>query len=171
MSYVSIIEQVFDEFEAFIWANLPTVIALYNAAQTDLTLVMPKEKYRGDYQIDQLKLYPGLLIKPSTIQKNPSGVDRPLVKDVLIFDLSLWIVVAGSSVEQMQKLCERYAWALNEIIDSEKYQPAQNQTAILNSIRAVTGFDWHALAQNGNGQLLSAGFVDCEILIQHERAR
>lgn len=167
-TYVSVIEQVYDEFIEFIWNNLPEKLESYEVnCDDDLSLPMFQEKLRGDYDIKHLHLYPGMIIKPGTIEINPEGETRPTTKDLLVFDFSLWLIVkGGDDIENLQRQCERYVWAVKEITDDPDCLPTQ--TSLVGSIRRVYGIDWHAIVKKQQANI-AAGFVDIELKIQINR--
>jgi hypothetical protein len=175
MSYSSVPEQVYDEFEAFIASHLPKVLSDYQLAQKDLPLPMFRQTLRGDYQLTDIKpeMFPTLIVKPGPVPINPSGEQRAVNKDLLNFAISLWGCSSANvnslkitQLENLQRTCERYAWAFKEIIDGTKYIPTQ--VTLLNSIRRVTNIDWSAVEQ-GNNCKLQACFIDIELKLYINR--
>jgi hypothetical protein len=167
MTYASKIEETYDLFQAFIWDNLSGLLTTYQLLDDTIPLPMFAGIKRGDYQINDMHQFPCIIVKPGSIVKNPPGMSRPLTKDLMILKLSFWMVSRGQSPDLLQKVGERYAWAVNEIIDSPSFIPDAHD--LKNALRKVTGFDWHMIQQTPNGNI-SASFVDCELTIYTQRS-
>jgi hypothetical protein len=175
MSYSSIVEQVFDEFQEYLILKLPKVLSDYHTEQPDLDLPMFRQIIRGDYQISQLKsnMFPAILVRPGTILINPQNEQRAVNRDLIIFNFSLWLVTSGNvstakfeAIENLQRVNERYAWAVKEIIDSPSYIPTQD--SLINSRRSVTAMDWSAV-ETGNDCAYSSAYVDVELRTEINR--
>lgn len=142
MTYVSFIEKLRDEIVDFVWSNLPGVLQDYETlSEDDIKLPMFKEKLVGDYLIDNITMFPGLILKPGSINLNPDNEQRPFSKDLVIFEGSFWASMKGSNVGTMQKQMDRYAWAIKTILDSQLFTPTQ--PTLVDAIRNATMIDYH----------------------------
>jgi hypothetical protein len=176
MAYNSVIEQVFDELKAFISAYLPQVLDQYEQVQPDIKLPFPRQFIRGDYQIADIRpgMFPTIIVKPGLVSINADSSMRTTSKDLVNIELSYWIVNALNSstarfeaIENLQRMNERYAWALKEVIDSPAYIPTQ--TSLIGAIRSVTQVDW-SIVEQGNNVSIGAVFVDINLKLQLNRS-
>ena len=166
MTYVSKIEEIYDTLQTFITSNIETVLTAYYAVDDTVLLPNFQRIDRGDFQVTDLKIFPGIIVKPGQVQINPSGYDKPLQKDFFLVTLSLWLVYKGTSIALLQRQGERYAWAVKEIIDSSTYTPT---AAILqNAIRRVIAIDWGMVEHTNTGKI-AAAFVDVELEVLIQR--